>query len=298
MDAQCPICKGALRPTAIKTQDRQYDLPEVFAVEECPACEVGVTVPQLNDAALAPHYGEGYSGYAMSKSRLRAWQRHRQVERQPFNDIAAREGRRLLDVGCGSGQIGIELMRRSWTVAGVDPSSEAVKAANELGIVARVGDISAWDGDPDGFDVVVFHHSLEHIPDPVDSLRRAAALVAARDGVVAVAVPNWGAPLRRLLGRNWFQLDVPRHRWHFTPRALSRAAETAGLRVEAIGTTASIQGFLGSIGYRIFGRRKLPKHFITLGTVLLFPLERVLGPSDTAYLVARPGISRVTTKSD
>ena len=40
-------------------------------------------------------------------------------------------------------------------------------------------------------------------------------------GIVSVAVPNFGARQARRFKTNWFHLDVPRHRTHFTPAGLT-----------------------------------------------------------------------------
>ena len=83
-------------------------------------------------------------------------------------------------------------------------------------------------------------------------------LAKARDGLrphglVAVSVPNFGCWARRRFGREWFHLDLPRHRVHFTEGALRAALERAGLRPERTWTTTSPSGLAGSVQYRRMG---------------------------------------------
>jgi hypothetical protein len=86
--------------------------------------------------------------------------------------------------------------------------------------------------DPGSVDAVTLWHVLEHVPDP------RATLATLRDwtrpgGLVLIGVPNVRALQARIGGDRWFHLDVPRHRTHFSPAGLGRAAEAAGLELVA-----------------------------------------------------------------
>jgi SAM-dependent methyltransferase len=137
---------------------------------------------------------------------------------------------RILDVGCGSGK----LLRRMAAVgfknlAGVDPYlSDETRNGNGMRIrKCRLMDLAGGK-----FDVVMFHHTLEHIADPASTLRAAAGLLSpggkclVRLPVVARAWEQYKA--------NWVQLDPPRHVWVPTEKAMGIVAEAAGLRVERV----------------------------------------------------------------
>ena len=60
--------------------------------------------------------------------------------------VGAESPRRVVDPGCGPGNLTQHLMRR-WPeaiVEGLDSSAEMVAAAREQGVTARVGDIAAF----------------------------------------------------------------------------------------------------------------------------------------------------------
>jgi SAM-dependent methyltransferase len=245
----CLVCEQELseRPE-IRSPDRQGVASGEFEVRVCPRCGGGTTLPLAPAGRLgdyyAPEYGpharEGASG-PLARATMAA-----RVRTRLFRGLEAAvpngDGpRRLLDVGAGSGDLGGVLAGRDWSVVGVEPSGAACELARERGVDARQGTLKTVELEREGFDAVVFHHSLEHVPDPVAALRRARKLLRP-GGAVAVAVPNFDSPQRRRLGADWWALDLPRHRFHFTPEALRRALDRAGLRPGWLRPTASVLG--------------------------------------------------------
>ena len=109
---------------------------------------------------------------------------------------------------------------------------------------------SVGDG---GFDAVVFQHSLEHVAEPLDDLR-AAAGVLRPDGLALISLPNFGCWQARRFGADWFHLDLPRHRSHFTRRGLEALVRRAGLSPAGTSTSTSADGLPMSLQYRRYGR--------------------------------------------
>jgi SAM-dependent methyltransferase len=92
-----------------------------------------------------------------------------------------------------------------------------------------VGSLDAL-GSSARFDLIILFQVLEHLAEPLVTLRQSADLLAP-GGVMVVAVPNFSSWQARVLGRSWFHLDVPRHLHHFSPPVLAAAFETVGLKV-------------------------------------------------------------------
>ena len=237
-----------------------------FTVVECPDCEYGVTVPQLSDEELAPYYDavgyyEDYYEHTRKDARdplhrLRSRFRRRSAERRyrqpPFQLDGVAPGR-MLDVGCGSGDLLDHFAKRGWETYGVDPSGAATDAAARRGAHVHQGTLRDQPWQPDSFQLITFQHSLEHIVDPIDALRHARALLGS-GGLLAIAVPNWSCWQRRFLFRNrWSALDLPRHQQHFSPRALSRLAGLFELDVRAVGTSSSAAATAYSLHYLLAG---------------------------------------------
>ena len=111
--------------------------------------------------------------------------------------------RRILEIGCGAGELAAALVNRGYEVVALDSHRDAVKAARAKGVRAIQACWPDWDDDP--FDVVLFTRSLHHIHDLRRSVARAAALLR-EDGVLIVedfafadATP-WAAA--------WFQREL------------------------------------------------------------------------------------------
>lgn len=92
------------------------------------------------------------------------------------------ECRRILEVGCGTGDLAAHLAQDGCTVIAIDSDPEAVAAARQLGVDARV---ATWPDFNEGhFDAVLFIRSLHHIHPLDESVRHAADSLAERGLII------------------------------------------------------------------------------------------------------------------
>lgn len=87
--------------------------------------------------------------------------------------VHAQTARRVVDLGCGAGNL-TGLLTRRWPMAEVealDSSPEMVQAARERGVDARVRDVRDWQPRPDT-DVVLCNAVLQWVPEHVELLGR------------------------------------------------------------------------------------------------------------------------------
>src|SRR4029078_7075118 len=92
------------------------------------------------------------------------------------------------------------------------------------------------DGDPPGFDVVMLADVIEHLDDPVDGIRRCAALLG-RGGVLCVVTPDPSSRTARVAGRRWWGY-VPAHTCLLPRRTLRELLAAAGVVVSTRGAVA------------------------------------------------------------
>ena len=93
---------------------------------------------------------------------------------------------RILDVGCGTGGLLDRLTRIGFNnLVGADPFIEADGRSAE-GVPLMKADLRDVDGK---FDLIMFNHSLEHVPDPVETLKVAYGKLAA-GGMCLARVPT------------------------------------------------------------------------------------------------------------
>ena len=119
-------------------------------------------------------------------------------------EIARLDQPRVLEVGCGWGDLAVRLEREAnASVAALDLSPRMVELANERGVDAVVGDVQALDHPNDSFDAVVAAWMLYHVPDLDRALGEIARVL--RPGGVLVATTNASddfAELWQLVGRD------------------------------------------------------------------------------------------------
>jgi S-adenosylmethionine-dependent methyltransferase len=121
----------------------------------------------------------------------------------------AETSRRALDLGGGTGALGLRFAALGWRVAVIDPSatmlSLAADAAQAQGLAERftfhqataegAGECFA----PQTFDAAICHNVLEYVPDPRAALHALAALVRAGGVVSLVARNRTGEAMRAAL---------------------------------------------------------------------------------------------------
>lgn len=143
------------------------------------------------------------------------------------------------------------------------------------------------------FDAVVFQHSLEHVAEPLEDVRLAAERLRP-GGLLLVSLPNFGSWQAQRFGSNWFHLDLPRHRSHFTARGIDLLLRRAGLNPLRTSTSTSADGLPMSIEYRLFGQRRYGSGFplyasmaVTLAVSPLTALaDRAAGAGDILHAVS------------
>ncbi len=79
--------------------------------------------------------------------------------------LAPVAGERILDLGCGDGVLGVDLLARGCAVVGVDASAAQVEAARGRGLDARVMDGQALDFTAE-FDAVFSNAAMHWMKDP------------------------------------------------------------------------------------------------------------------------------------
>jgi SAM-dependent methyltransferase len=121
----------------------------------------------------------------------------------PIVEQYARDARRLLDIGCGEGQVGRRLSRQGTNVVGLEPSASQVRLAYERGdsprfLRARAEHLPCADV---SFDTVLLCLAIEHV-DPFEPAMREVARVLTRGGRFLLLLVH---PLLQAPGSGWVE---------------------------------------------------------------------------------------------
>ena len=95
-------------------------------------------------------------------------------------------GRKVLDLGCATGNYMLELSKRGYECVGVDVNPAYVEIATKRGLAAYVVDDKLPFPDK-SFDSVIMFEVVEHLPDPIVVLSEARRV--ARKNII-LSVPN------------------------------------------------------------------------------------------------------------
>jgi len=229
IDPPCALCGGRER--------RERFSAGAHTVVTCTACDLTYVTPQLSSRALleqvydASYWSStaprerGYGDYLGDSELYRATFSRRLRALQRWLPAPGR----ALDVGCGPGLF-LEVLREAgWDVAGLEPSAHARKAAeSRLGRgVVRSRTLAEARFVPGSFDLVTFWDVLEHLPDPLDALRRARALLAPT-GRLVLETQDVRSLAARALGPRWHHFKHGEHLHHFHRGTLQRALRASG----------------------------------------------------------------------
>lgn len=234
--APCPLCGCARARVVVRAGDRLAPSdPRRYTVVRCLDCGLAYLRPRPTPETAGCCYQESYSGSGRGGfiEALDAVYRRRQhgevarwlASRRPLRG-------RLLDVGCGAGDLLAVLRADGWSVQGVEPQAlGAAQAGGDHGLDVLTGRFEDVRLPKSPFDAIVFSGVFEHLHDPVAALCRARALLAPGGLVAVLFLPMLDSPEARLLGPRWMALDLPRHLTHFEEVTFTKMATEAGLGV-------------------------------------------------------------------
>lgn len=248
----CRICGNSENNRDFVAREISYGTLEEFDYFECAACgaiqiarepeDIGRFYPHNYYSFQAPQdHGGGVlkrwlkrrrSAYALNGVDPLGWTIARLSGGLPdmlrfFRLMRLRMDSRILDVGCGSGDLLLTLKAWGFTrLAGVDPFIE--RDLDHGGLPILNSTLAALPG---RFDALMYHHSFEHIFDQHAELEQVRAHLEP-GGALLIRVPVAGSWAWRHYGINWAGLDAPRHLLLNSARSLKMLGEQHGFMLE------------------------------------------------------------------
>ncbi|MBI5245072.1 MAG: class I SAM-dependent methyltransferase [Elusimicrobia bacterium] len=194
-------------------------------IRRCLRCGLAYTSPRLKPGEILEEYQETQDQDYLRECDARSMNAY--LSLAVIRRYAA--GGRLLDVGCATGFF-LNAARVSYEVIGVEPSCWAREfAEKQLHVPVAVGTLEEACF-PDGrFDVVTLIDVLEHLPDPMSTMREVFR-VTKPGGIVYVMTPDIDSLSARFLRSRWWGLR-PAHLTYFSRKTLAALLEKCGYEI-------------------------------------------------------------------
>lgn len=249
MNTECQFC-GSAEKNIVSKFDRHA---KPLVTVHCAGCGIVTNDPIPDEETLtqfyAQHYRKEYKGADKPRKR-QVWRNFGRTLRhfREFSDVYG-SARTCIDIGAGSGEFLYLAKASGISARGVEPNIDyADYCREELGLDVRTGRLEDFDFTAERFDLIRLSHVLEHLPQPVETLKRLRDMLA-DDGVLYVEVPNIADDAARKLKGKLFHFG---HIFNFNPFTLRLAAGLAGL-VEVSATAARCAGTTGVFFMRARG---------------------------------------------
>jgi len=262
----CPFCQGSERAIFFdQVQDWTfYAAPGKWAYWKCKVC----AALYLNPRPTVKSIGNAYSAYYThgSKSESLLMRIKTRLKNEYFSNLlgldlhprlnlprllswtilplSSRLGRpfgvstlsqlskgRLLDLGCGSGEMLQISDQLGWDCLGLELDAQAVSACKENGLEVIEGGYEKLDDYPSHFDCIICSHVLEHVHDPVQALKIIKHALKP-GGILILSCPNAMSKAGHYFGAHWRGLEAPRHLAIPSAYFLREFLERIGFQVE------------------------------------------------------------------
>jgi 2-polyprenyl-3-methyl-5-hydroxy-6-metoxy-1,4-benzoquinol methylase len=231
---KCQVCGEASLSVFLEAQD-YFLTKEKFTIEQCQVCGFRATNPRPAQNEIERYYkSEDYISHNTAKisftTLLYKSARFFSV-RSKFRIIDSwASGNRLLDIGCGTGEVLNYAGKKKYRVRGVELNDGARNVARQkynLDVVKSLEEFPEKDG---RFDVITLWHVLEHFYDPGAALRSIHDMLEPT-GIAIIALPNSDSWDAKHYGGHWAAYDLPRHLSHFTRSTFERLAKSCGFEL-------------------------------------------------------------------
>lgn len=233
----CPNCGSSAISFVLTAKDFTVS-GESFDIWECKNCTLRFTQDIPGSEEMGKYYqSENYISHSdttmgLINSLYHKVRRRTLVQKRKL--IMKETGKstgQILDVGCGIGAFLDTMQHASWLCTGIEPDEGARKKALEL-YNLQVKDAGEFYNLPsETFDVITLWHVLEHVHDLHPYISRLKKLLAP-GGKLFIAVPNHTCGDEKIYNEYWAAYDVPRHLYHFSPKAMETLIDQHGLKIE------------------------------------------------------------------
>lgn len=255
---KCLVCDADRPQVLCSGYDRLFGLPGEFTVVECSDCGFVYLNPRPSESEMKKYYPEEYYsfqrwteevGFLRAFYRRMKWKSLSRINLMRFSGVPPFvENGKILDVGCGSGEVLSIMKKVGWETYGVERDERAAKYARSKGLNVLNQDLRSIRFPDDYFDIVRMRSVLEHLHQ-VSLILAEVHRILKKQGRLFLIVPNIDSFEFKIFKSKWYPLDIPRHIYHFSPKSLTALLEKSRFKVGKIRYVGGGVFLLGSLDY-------------------------------------------------
>jgi D-glycero-D-manno-heptose 1,7-bisphosphate phosphatase len=293
----CNICGAAQPEVLFHAKDYEYGVPGTWKIVRCRACGLLAQDPLPVQSEIGRFYPPSYSAY--NSKTIIGWMSRMVyvLDARRISRLVPHDGR-ILDVGCGNGAALLALRERGYLhLTGLEIDPTAAQRARDFGLDVRCGELLGAEFADASFDLIRMGHVIEHVLDPMATLRCAHRLLKP-GGILMGETPNTACLDWRIFKQYWGPLHLPRHIFIFNDRNLRHALEQAGFAdvemsygLRTVGWSCGVQNLLADrAGLRIPPSGRVAWYSVLIALFLPFTLtQAAFGKTATlAYRGRKP----------
>jgi 2-polyprenyl-3-methyl-5-hydroxy-6-metoxy-1,4-benzoquinol methylase len=158
----------------------------------------------------------------------------------------------LCDIGCCTGNFLKYMSSKKWKVIGIEPSKECFEITKQLKLNIFCGNLEEFlienPNYKNSFDVVSMINVLEHVRNPIKTLKQAKNLLKPKKGIICIRVPNEFNKLQiyaeKKVNKKFWYIAIPEHINYFDCQSLKKLLESHNFEILYFTTDFPMKFFL------------------------------------------------------
>ena len=237
MLSSCPVCGKSIFTSFLKSCDF-FLTKEEFTIVSCSNCGMKFVNPRPDIKEIgkyyeSPDYVSHDAGEKNGMNYLYRLARNFSVKKKYTIVKEYANGKKLLDIGCGTGEFLFFCNKNGYEVKGIEPVEKPrtfARSKYQLDVNEEdyLGNLTLHE-----FDIITLWHVLEHVHLLNERMKKIAEILNP-DGTLILAVPNCDSWDAHYYGKFWAAYDLPRHLYHFSRETMKILAQKHTFKIDRI----------------------------------------------------------------
>ncbi len=228
------LCGGG--EDVLLTDIDRYGIP--FKTVICKRCGLMRANPYYSDETITEFYKEEYSPLyrELDTCDEKFWEKYVKYGEERVDWIENRvgnlTGKKVYEIGCGSGATLYCFQNRGAEVCGCDYGEKFMQFGKEKGVTILCGE---WDTlkEQGKADIIVINHVLEHIKNPLEYLKDIKVLMK-ENALLYIGVPFISQIELGVYEYDLFRYVQNAHAWYFSEETLGAIVKAAGYEISEV----------------------------------------------------------------